>query len=197
MLTAHIRAHIPSHSLTSDLHCGLYPRCVPCLQLYCVCSQHTASLRSASMHASIPCDALVQQAPPFVQRRHCSFAKRTCHKCLFSSSGRPQHKALALSVASSSVGQPAPERPEDEVKASRFTQPQNVPLNNTVTPSAKPASLGQRIKQIFGGDKLDRKRLQALGLGAVASYGFVSNATYGTGLSISWITFVRQTGAKQ
>lgn len=55
-------------------------------------------------------------------------------------------------------------------------------------------SLMQRIKKFFGGDKMDMQRLKALGLGAVASYGCVSNVTYGTGLSISWITFVRQTG---
>lgn len=55
-------------------------------------------------------------------------------------------------------------------------------------------SIMQRIKKFFGGDKMDVQRLKALGLGAVASYGCVSNVTYGTGLSISWITFVRQTG---
>lgn len=32
------------------------------------------------------------------------------------------------------------------------------------------------------------------GLGAVASYGFVSNLTYGTGLAVAWIAFVRQVG---
>ena len=55
-------------------------------------------------------------------------------------------------------------------------------------------SIMQRIKKFFGGDKMDMQRLKALGLGAVASYGCVSNVTYGTGLSISWITFVQQTG---
>lgn len=55
-------------------------------------------------------------------------------------------------------------------------------------------SITQRIKKFFGGDKMDMQRLKALGLGAVASYGCVSNVTYGTGLSISWITFVQQTG---
>lgn len=55
-------------------------------------------------------------------------------------------------------------------------------------------SITQRIKKLFGGDKMDMQRLKALGLGAVASYGCVSNVTYGTGLSISWIAFVQQTG---
>lgn len=41
---------------------------------------------------------------------------------------------------------------------------------------------------------MDKDRLAKLGLGAVASYGFVSNLTYGTGLSLSWIAFVHQLG---
>lgn len=43
----------------------------------------------------------------------------------------------------------------------------------------KPQTAWQKVKRFFGGDKLDRQRLAALGLGAVASYGFVSNVTYG------------------
>jgi hypothetical protein len=39
-----------------------------------------------------------------------------------------------------------------------------------------------------------RHVLAVAGLGAVASYGFVSNATYGTGLAVAWIAFVRQVG---
>lgn len=51
-----------------------------------------------------------------------------------------------------------------------------------------------KVKRLFVGEKLDRKRLAALGLGAVASYGFVSNLTYGTGMAVSWIAYVKQTG---
>ena len=36
--------------------------------------------------------------------------------------------------------------------------------------------------------------LWSAGLGAVASYGTVSNITYGGGLAVSWIAFVKQTG---
>lgn len=46
---------------------------------------------------------------------------------------------------------------------------------------AQPRGLWQKVKAFFMGDKLDKQRLAALGLGAVASYGFVSNVTYGTG----------------
>lgn len=49
-----------------------------------------------------------------------------------------------------------------------------------------------RLKRFFGGDKLDRQRLKALGVGAVLSYGFVSNVTYGGGMAVSWIAFVKQ-----
>ncbi|KAK9841801.1 hypothetical protein WJX81_004041 [Elliptochloris bilobata] len=59
---------------------------------------------------------------------------------------------------------------------------------------AEPVGLGGRMKRFFLGDKLDKERLAALGLGAVASYGTVSNITYGGGLAVSWIAFVRQTG---
>ena len=62
------------------------------------------------------------------------------------------------------------------------------------TRSEYKVSAWQRIKDFFAGDRIDRKRLAALGLGAVASYGFVSNATYGTGLAVSWVAFVRQCG---
>lgn len=43
----------------------------------------------------------------------------------------------------------------------------------------QPRTVWQRVKRFFGGDKLDRQQLAALGLGAVASYGAVSNVTYG------------------
>ena len=45
--------------------------------------------------------------------------------------------------------------------------------------SSRPPTAWQRIKRFFGGDRLDRERLKQLGLGAVCSYGFVSNVTYG------------------
>lgn len=58
----------------------------------------------------------------------------------------------------------------------------------------RPPSAWQRVKRFFGGDKLDRKRIAALGVGAVLSYGFVSNVTYGGGMAIAWIAFVKQRG---
>ncbi|BDA41122.1 hypothetical protein COCOBI_01-7770 [Coccomyxa sp. Obi] len=60
--------------------------------------------------------------------------------------------------------------------------------------ASKPVGIGGRIKRFFLGDKLDKERIKALGLGAVASYGFVSNLTYGTGLAVAWIAFVGQVG---
>lgn len=59
----------------------------------------------------------------------------------------------------------------------------------------KKPSLAARLKALFGGgDKLDRERLKALGTGAVASYGAVSNVTYGGGMAVSWVGFVKKFG---
>lgn len=60
--------------------------------------------------------------------------------------------------------------------------------------SASKRTFLQRVKAFFLADRIDRKRLAELGLGAVASYGFVSNATYGTGMAVSWVAFVKQYG---
>ena len=58
-----------------------------------------------------------------------------------------------------------------------------------------PVSLASRLKALFGGgEKLDRERLKALGTGAVASYGAVSNITYGGGMAVSWVGFVKKFG---
>lgn len=59
--------------------------------------------------------------------------------------------------------------------------------------SEKP-SLFSKLKSIFSGEKLDRERLKALGTGAVASYGAVSNITYGGGMAVSWVGFVKKFG---
>lgn len=50
---------------------------------------------------------------------------------------------------------------------------------NEMAPAPK-GVLG-RIKRFFVGEKMDRERLKALGLGAVASYGMLSNLVYCTG----------------
>jgi len=60
--------------------------------------------------------------------------------------------------------------------------------------SSKPSFLS-KLKALFGGgEKLDRERLKALGTGAVASYGAVSNVTYGGGMAVSWVGFVKKFG---
>lgn len=93
-------------------------------------------------------------------------------------------------------------------------RPTNVPLTTTTTrttttrtastssssspspSSSSPSSLLAKIKNFFGGgEKLDRERLKALGTGAVASYGFISNVTYGGGMAVSWVGFVKKYAA--
>lgn len=44
------------------------------------------------------------------------------------------------------------------------------------------------------GDGLDKERLKALGMGAFASYGFISNLNYGTCLGMAWLAFVKKYG---
>ncbi|WIA15561.1 hypothetical protein OEZ85_002191 [Tetradesmus obliquus] len=50
------------------------------------------------------------------------------------------------------------------------------------------------VKYFFVGDGLDKERIKALGMGAFASYGFISNLNYGTALGAAWIAFVKKYG---
>lgn len=61
-------------------------------------------------------------------------------------------------------------------------QPSTTPgdVGTVVPPPQK--GLFSRIKRFFTGEKMDRERLKALGLGAVASYGMLSNLVYCTGM---------------
>lgn len=51
-----------------------------------------------------------------------------------------------------------------------------------------------RVREFFFGDKLDKARLGELGMGAFAAYGFFSNVNASILLTITWVTFKRQTG---
>ena len=53
-----------------------------------------------------------------------------------------------------------------------------------MTEPEPPQGVWDRIKRFFGGDRIDRKRLAALGMGAVCSYGLISNITYGGGMAV-------------
>lgn len=60
------------------------------------------------------------------------------------------------------------------------------PPDATAPPAPpKPTGLFGHVKRFFFGDKLDKDRLKQLGMGAVASYGCVSNVTYGGGEQFS------------
>ena len=104
--------------------------------------------------------------------------------------------ARLVHVCQSAAGPAAaqPEGPDQHLAAQSAPQDESPAITATCRSTQSSKGVVQRFKNFFGGDKLDMQRLKALGLGAVASYGCVSNATYGTGLAISWITFVRQTG---
>ncbi|DBA87717.1 TPA: hypothetical protein ACH3X1_004720 [Trebouxia sp. C0004] len=111
---------------------------------------------------------------PSVARRPAQLA-RTCH-------------CATISAAAQSD----PEGPDQAAKPT--SKDESLSAASTSSPAKSSTTFVQGIRNFFGGDKMDLQSLKALGLGAVASYGCVSNVTYGTGLAISWITFVRQTG---
>eukprot|EP00884_Botryococcus_braunii_P009355 jgi/Botrbrau1/18420/Bobra.0072s0012.1 len=72
---------------------------------------------------------------------------------------------------------------------------QKLGAENSSNEGIEPApTLWDKVKAFFTSGKIDRERLAKLGLGAVASYGLVSNITYGAGMAVSWILFVKQTG---
>lgn len=57
----------------------------------------------------------------------------------------------------------------------------------------KKSSWLSRVKEFFF-DTKTKERLAALGMGAFASYGTISNVSYGICMTIAWYTFVQQTG---
>lgn len=68
------------------------------------------------------------------------------------------------------------------------------PSYGDAVPPPPPPSLADRLKRVFGGEGDTKARLQKLGTGAVASYGFISNVTYGGGMAFTWVAFVKQYG---
>ncbi|KAL0051786.1 hypothetical protein WJX82_002085 [Trebouxia sp. C0006] len=108
---------------------------------------------------------------------------------------RPGQVARTCHCATgSAAAQSDPEGPDQYQAAKPTGKDDSLSAAGTSAPRKSSNTFVQGIRNFFGGDKMDMQRLKALGLGAVASYGCVSNVTYGTGLAISWITFVRQTG---
>ncbi|GAB5371436.1 hypothetical protein AAMO2058_001579800 [Amorphochlora amoebiformis] len=56
-------------------------------------------------------------------------------------------------------------------------------------------TMKQRIlTYLSGGGSFDRKRMAALGLGCLLSYGFVSNINVGVITAVAWASFSKQTG---
>ena len=64
----------------------------------------------------------------------------------------------------------------------------------TAASGGEPSGVAGRLKQFFGGAKLDRAKLAALGTSALLAYGFVSNVNAVTLLIISWVSFAKSTG---
>jgi hypothetical protein len=67
-------------------------------------------------------------------------------------------------------------------------------VSATASADGAPSGVPARIKEFFGGAKLDKKKLAALGTSALLAYGFVSNVNAVTLLIISWVSFAKSTG---
>ena len=133
---------------------------------------------------AFPAAALVGRQRAFSSQKHTSRQRSSANR------RRHSHFICSCHSAIGNAAQPTPEG-SDHLQDVDNNKVPPASVNDTQQPSN---SIGSRIKRFFGGDKMDMQRLKALGLGAVASYGFVSNVTYGTGLAVSWVAFVRQTG---
>ena len=68
------------------------------------------------------------------------------------------------------------------------------PSPSDAVPPPPPPSHATRLKRVFGAEGDTKARLQKLGTGAVASYGAISNITYGGGMAVTWVAFVKQYG---
>lgn len=133
---------------------------------------------------------------PFTARRRPFLAAQTNHtvRILPLVARRLAQLARTCQSTRSAAAQSDPEGPDQYQAAKPSGKDDSLSAASTSAPRKSSNTFVQGIRNLFGGDKMDMQRLKALGLGAVASYGCVSNVTYGTGLAISWITFVRQTG---
>lgn len=65
---------------------------------------------------------------------------------------------------------------------------------NPAPPQSPAPGFLSKVRSFFTSQRVDRERLAALGMGAFAAYGVVSNATYGVCLAAAWLAFVKQTG---
>ncbi|KAG2491733.1 hypothetical protein HYH03_009896 [Edaphochlamys debaryana] len=101
-----------------------------------------------------------------------------------------RQRCASLVCSSSSASAASPEPARDP--ASSSTPPASSSAASPA-PSGGGGPLGA-IKRFFLGDKLDKEKLAQLGMGAFASYGFISNVTYGVCLAIAWLSFVKATG---
>ena len=134
---------------------------------------------------------------PITARRRPFLAAQTKRTVRISPSvaRRPAQVARTCHCATgSAAAQSDPEGPDQNQAAKPTGKDDSLSAASTNAPRKSSNTFVQEIRNFSWGDKMDTQRLKALGLGAVASYGCVSNVTYGTGLVISWITFVRQTG---
>eukprot|EP00208_Stichococcus_sp_RCC1054_P002796 CAMPEP_0206139412 /NCGR_PEP_ID=MMETSP1473-20131121/5911_1 /ASSEMBLY_ACC=CAM_ASM_001109 /TAXON_ID=1461547 /ORGANISM="Stichococcus sp, Strain RCC1054" /LENGTH=212 /DNA_ID=CAMNT_0053533197 /DNA_START=203 /DNA_END=842 /DNA_ORIENTATION=+ len=104
-------------------------------------------------------------------------------------------RAIRTRSSGAGIGAGAHEDPHNRPDVShKPSDPPGQPATDGSGSNVQSTSPWAKLKRFFGGDKLDRERLKALGVGAVLSYGVVSNVTYGGGMAVAWIAFVKQRG---
>lgn len=88
----------------------------------------------------------------------------------------------------------APSLSEDDIPTVRDIQEASIEVNEAEKDEENEASKPSFWGRVKGWFKMDRKRLQDLGIGAFIAYSFVSNVNYGIFFTIAWMNHVKQTG---
>eukprot|EP00879_Flechtneria_rotunda_P007349 GHRR01007710.1.p1 GENE.GHRR01007710.1~~GHRR01007710.1.p1 ORF type:complete len:229 (+),score=67.54 GHRR01007710.1:484-1170(+) len=128
---------------------------------------------------------------PFSYRCTVPVSERCQPALLRQISCKQPSRHIQTHVSSSAAGLP----PNADPTARPVGVPETPAAADSAAATTQPKrNLWQKMKYFFVGDKLDKERLKALGMGAFASYGFISNLNYGTALGISWLAFVKKYG---
>ncbi|GMH33838.1 hypothetical protein BSKO_01672 [Bryopsis sp. KO-2023] len=123
-----------------------------------------------------------------------------CNSALISRTGKIARHTVGRKPCRSSSGEavgrasvdPDPERKSDGGDSS-LVESTDPGVQSASEAPTKP-TLWRRFRNIFLGGNLDKEKIKALGIGAVLSYGFVSNLSYGICVVIAWITHVKRSG---
>eukprot|EP00953_Heterococcus_sp_UTEX-ZZ885_P021830 12148-Heterococcus_DN1.PRE.2 len=97
-----------------------------------------------------------------------------------------RHQSPFTCKSSSTLRMTAAEQPQDEPEAT-LSEARSKEVSTSSSPLGK-------VKKFFSGDGENRQKLGKLGLYALLSYGFVSNASYAICLCVSWYLASKRSG---